>query len=827
MTALAAAGAALAVGVVPGAVLFRWPTANRAARAALPPEERLFWMVATSLVWSIAALLVMAACSFYSFERLIILNLSMGALAVLTWRGRLRLGASAGRASAGTLAALVLLGLCAFRFVPTAEYVIGGKDPGVYVNEGIRLARSGVLFRYDTDVAAVPAETRDLFFPKHTDHWEYYGNRFMGIFLDDPETGLVVPQFPHVYPAAIALGYGVGGTRGSTHTVAVWATLGVLAFFFAGARLVGWLPAFFAAVLFVVNLVMTWYGRYPNAEVVMLALVFGLLLAHARATDEESRYFAWTGAAFGALLVFLRFDSFVVIASIGAVAVLRWVVDARMPPWRLWLPLLGACAAALAYYAGPMKAYFEIYRLNLPSPPLMAGALIAAGALTLALGRIRSRIADPLRSHLPTVVAVGLLALAAYALFARHPVGRLAEYDAYALRIVRDAYLYWPALLLAFAGIIIVARPLFWRDPALLAVVFSFSFFFFYKIRIAPEQLWMARRFLPVILPGALLLAAAAALGSRAAGERRTIGRMLAGTIVLLAIAWQYGVAAAPLARHVEYDGAGRDLARLVAHTTPDDLIIFESRVSDVHVFAVPLAYLYDRHVLIFHNGSPDRRRLEAFLDHARTRYARVLFVAGAGTDLLSRRISAQPLAFEPVRLPEYETTDWTRMPSGPRQKDLGYNVYTLTLDAPPAAGFSLDIGTMDDPYLQAFHAREVSEGRSFRWTNPISLVSVIGLSGTERAVTFVMDDGGRPAAAAPATVEVLFDGEPIGRIDVARGLQSYTLPIPSNLVARAAASGDPVQLRLHSSVWSPAAVTPGNTDTRELGVMIDRIEIH
>ena len=827
MNVLAAIGAALTVGYLPGAVLFRWPGASRDARAALPPEERLFWMVLTSLAWSIAAVLVMAAFSFYRLDRLIIFNLAVTALLLLTFRGRLRLGAAAGRAGLGSVAAVVLIALCAFRFSPAAEYIIGGKDPGVYVNEGIRLARAGVLLHHDPDVAAVPRETRDLFFPQHRDHWEYYGNRFMGIFLDNPDTGLVVPQFPHVYPASIALGYGVAGLKGATHTVVVWAALGVLAVFLAGARFVGRLPAFLAAGLLALNVAMTWYGRYPNAEVVMLALVFGLLLAHARATDDGVDYFAWTAAAMAALLVFLRFDSFIAIACLAGVAALRWIIDARVPPWRFWLPVMVACAGALAYYAGPMKAYFELYRLNLPPPAVMTMAALAGGVLVLLLGRFRDRFAGPVRAHLPNVLAVVLLALAVYALFARHPIDKLAEHDAYALRTVRDAYLYWPALLLALAGVVLVARPLFWRDPALLAVVFGFSAFFFYKIRIAPEQFWMARRFLPVIIPGALLLGAAAMLGSRVSGERRTILRTLAGLAVLLAIAWQYSVAAAPVARHVEYAGATRAVARMAAHTAPDDLVIFESRVSDVHVFAVPLAYLHDRHVLVLHNGAPDRRQLEAFLAHARGRYARVLFVASAGTDLLSRRVSASPVAFEPVKLPEYETTDWTRIPSGPREKDLGYNVYQLLLDAPAATGFSLDLGTMDDLYLQAFHAREMTEDRTFRWTNPISIVSVMGLSGAERSVTFVMSDGGRPAGTPPASVDVQFDDVVIGRIQVAPGVRTYTLPLPADIVARAAQSADPVHLRLTSSVWSPSLVTPGNTDTRELGVMIDRIEIH
>ena len=53
----------------------------------------------------------------------------------------------------------------------------------------------------------------------------------------------------------------------------------------------------------------------------------------------------------------------------------------------------------------------------------------------------------------------------------------------------------------------VLARP---GAPSL--TVTAFALFFFYKIRIVPEHFWMARRFLPIILPGALLLAAAAAL---------------------------------------------------------------------------------------------------------------------------------------------------------------------------------------------------------------------------------------------------------------------------------------------------------------------------
>ena len=78
----------------------------------------------------------------------------------------------------------------------------------------------------------------------------------------------------------------------------------------------------------------------------------------------------------------------------------------------------------------------------------------------------------------------------------------------------------------------------------------------FYKIRIVPDHFWMARRFLPVILPGTLLLAAAAAL----TGVR---GRLLVtrairapiGIVFLALLAVNFARVARPVVDHVEYAG--------------------------------------------------------------------------------------------------------------------------------------------------------------------------------------------------------------------------------------------------------------------------------
>ena len=90
--------------------------------------------------------------------------------------------------------------------------------------------------------------------------------------------------------------------------------------------------------------------------------------------------------------------------------------------------------------------------------------------------------------------------------------GKLAVHDADALRTFTNFYVTLPALIAALIGLALAARRWFWRDPALLLTVVVFACFFFYKVRIVPEHFWMTRRFLPVILPGLLLLASAAAL---------------------------------------------------------------------------------------------------------------------------------------------------------------------------------------------------------------------------------------------------------------------------------------------------------------------------
>jgi hypothetical protein len=821
----------LIIAWLPGAVIFRLPIADRDRRAGLDAEERLFWTVMLSAAVSVSVVLGLAIAHRYSFERLLLADLAIAFAAAAASRFRLRLGGKARRAGVTALLPLSLVVLGLWRFFPPAEYIIGGKDPGTYMNEGIQIAQRGASLVHDPVVSSVPPFARDLFFPSY-ERPEYYSLRFMGFFILNPDTGAVVGQFPHVFPASVAIGYGLDGLTGARQAVGVWAILGVLAVYFAGRRLAGTPAAWAGAALLTLHVVQVWFARYPNAEVVMQALLFAALLAQARAHIDGDGFFAPVAGGLLGLLLFLRFDAVLGIAGVLAGLALGVLAGRARVKLSFVLAFVATTALALAYLAVPMRHYADLPMVFLSHFSWWQYGLLAAGGAgvvaALGFGARLPALGRRVRAVAPTVLSFAVVGTAVYALLLREPVhGTLAPRDAYALRTFANFYLTVPGLLAALLGFVLLSRQAFWRAPELFTTVALFSFFFFYKIRIASDHFWMARRFLPVILPGALLFAAAAALGGTRGAWAPT--RMLRGAIgvaFVLLLATQFARAARPVLPHVEYAGVIAKLEALAATLGDRDLLVVESRnASDTHVLALPLAYIYARNVLVLNSPRPDKVAFAGFLDWARTRYERVLFMGGGGTDLLSPAWSARAIATDRFQIPEYDAPA-DAYPRFVERKEFDYSVYELTPPEEAASQpFDLDVGLNDDLHVVRFHAQEQTEGRSFRWSRARSLVSITRVGAGSRAIVLSMSDGGRPPAAAPADVTVTLDNERLGTVRVDTGFKPYALPIPPALANRLGDLSRTIELAISTSAWRPDLVL-GTSDNRELGVMVDRVTV-
>lgn len=823
--ALTAVGAVL-VGWLPGAMFFRLPGAERDRRAALPVEERAFWAIVLSLVWSLIVVLGLASLGDYTFNRLILINAGVCAAVALLYRSRLSYEGHAAAISRYTILPVGLAVLGWWLFQPPAEYVMGGKDPGVYMNEGVQLAQRGALVIDDPIVAGVPSRFRDLFFPQHYQR-TYYSTRFMGFFIQNPARGTVVGQFPHLLPASIAIGYGLDGLTGARRTVSVWAVLGLIAVYLVGARLIGPLAAAASVALLAINVVEVWFGRYPNAEMVMQALMFAAMLAFARALDGGFRFFGPLAGVLVGLQLFLRYDAILAVGTFAAAATLARFAG-RRAGWGFGLMLVATSAAGFWYLAKPMAAYSEGfigYTRDKGGLWLLAAGVVVAIACRL-LARSTTWSAR-VRQTIPATLAISVLLLAAYAYFFREPGGRTAAFDAYAMRTF--AWYVTPiGLAAAVLGWAILVRRLFWQDPAFFVTVTTYSVFFFYKMRIVPEHFWSTRRFLAFTLPGLML-----GLGGLvdAVGARPVLWRRLLAVAVAVALfiplAFSYWRAAVPVRAHVEYAGLISKLESLADRFADDDLVIVESRnASDMHVLALPLAYIYARNVLVLNTPRPPKRLFEDFVTWAQSKYSNVFFLGGGGTDLLTRNLTAEPVASERFQIPEYASPR-DAYPSGVLRKEFDYGLYRIKRSASPVSGpISQSVGSLDDLTVVRFYAKEKrDDGLVFRWTTNVSYVVLPTFSPDAREVTIWMSSGGRPASEASPVVTVALDDHVVGTATPVDAVKAFTFRIPPDVANVAGVQEEPPRLQLRVATWNPGTALRVN-DTRNLGVIVTHVDV-
>ena len=250
---------------------------------------------------------------------------------------------------------------------------------------------------------------------------------------------------------------------------------------------------------------------------------------------------------------------------------------------------------------------------------------------------------------------------------------------------------------------------------------------------------------------------------------------------------------------------------------------MFETRnASDLHVLALPLAYIYDRTVLVLTSRKPDKSELLAFLRWAWSHHRVVYFLGGVRTDVLSRDIAVESVATELFLLPEYDSPT-NAYPDGVRLKEFDFGIYKFVPRAPALP--RLDVGNGDGLYVKDFHAVERDARGTYRWTRAESYLLLIGVPADANQLVLWMDNGGRPASAPPAQIEVSVGDVSLGSVVVGPGMRPYVFPIPLDIARAAESSADAMTIRLNTITWNPGALLKV-IDDRDLGVMVDRVEI-
>jgi len=828
---LTATLATIAIFFAPGALLVS-ALAGR-DKLALSLGEQLYLTVASSILLSGWVALTFAEIGRFSPANVATVVGILVACCALTLRKHLSF--NPGSRDWGELAvASALVAFTLVAYYPPYEYILGGRDPGIYVNTGFHLAREGNLTFTDPVIASIPEEDWALFFrvDKELPDWDHL--RFQGYQLENPSSARVAPHALHLYPTWIATAAALYEMKAGLYATPFFSMLGALGLFFALRRIFGFEIAAWASAFLTVFQIQIWFARFPNSEVVvqflyMTALLFFFFMEEKRSTIAG----AAAGVALGSTLL-ARMENVLFLVPIALVMGWKRLKRELAAPELAFLAGLSILTLHAAVHARFVSWPYVSSILGRHYWRLLGDNLWAVAAL----GMIGFVVVDWSARRLPSWTytfvqsnrfrmgaALALFALAAFTYFVRpfwHGP-RTAAHDAEAL-FRMSWYLYPLGLALAVSGAMVLLVRARKTQVFFLLTGLTFSLFFFYKVRVWHDHYFAMRRFIPVILPS-LIVCISVFLASLRWDSRRftTWGsRVIATTLLVIYLA--DGRALWAFRGHEEFPGSLDFVEELARHIGDDDVVIFPRR-EGLHMLELPLSELEGKNVLEFYSLKPPRDRLEDLLVQWRDQYRDIYFVTNykiSLSGLFTRHVKDFWFATE-----KYEYA-YTRPPNGAEPFHLRFTL-SKAVDLDDLAERvpqlpELDVGGSDDMQVAWFHEKELDEeGTSYRWSQRTSSIFLPAVGKGTKTLHLRLA-GPREDEAPLHSVEIAIDGHSLGTLTPSRAFETYELEIPPALQTRAEATY--AILTLGTETWRPANSIPDATDVRELGVRLDWVEV-
>jgi hypothetical protein len=506
---------------------------------------------------ALAVLGVMAPASTLGLGALVTIAL---VVALAPWRTP---AARDGDAQVPALLAVALVaGAVVFAMAHHAQHVLLDRDPGGYVLTGRWLATHHSL--------AVPARVGAF---KHAT-----GLTFASPAMFTDRHGTLSFQFSHLLPVYLAQARWIGGDRLMFLAPALLGGIGLLAFYALATRFVRPWIAVGAVAALATNLVESHFMRDAYSELPTQAVLLGALWLLTRRGTARPVVAGFTGLLLGAT-VMARIDGplYVVVVAfvIGAAVIARRRGDAdgrALVGAAAWLTVGTALTTALGYLDVSLRSSQYLQALaGSVNLQYLALALACVGAVALGVfaPKLFTRPARAFGGRLADAagLATGAAFVALWVVRPRVQHTRGAPHpETAALQLLnhvkRDPYLsyyehsmqwqawYVGALALAagIVGVAFLVREIVGgrggRRGLFVVAFLPVTAAYLWNPRIFPDQLWVMRRYLPIVLPGFVLFAFVVVellwsrFGAAARGRSRIGLRAAAGALAFVAIAW-------------------------------------------------------------------------------------------------------------------------------------------------------------------------------------------------------------------------------------------------------------------------------------------------
>jgi hypothetical protein len=511
------------------------------------------------------------------------------------------------------------------------ELILGGWDPGVYLHTAASVAHKGALKISDPDLAVLTPEEREVIARNLFGVAEPFGG--MRVL----PTGETSPSFHHAYPCLMASVWPLGGIRAALMLNPIFNAGSLILIFCLGTMLWNYRYGLLAAFLLALNPAQVWQAGFSTAEMTtqffLLASSLLLLLSQSRRAGGNilAIIAAW---CFGFALL-IRYDT--IVFMVPVVLVLLAGISSAAYPRRIAIFAIALIPPLFHYW------YFQRYIAPYYHP--VSGMVINVlwiCAVLLALWLFKRRVLRAwfikhdaaLDRALRLCLGVGFITWLVLAWFIRpllledntvqRTVSRALEVAGLSNMMPflagPDAtnvyhlisFMGWPGFILAMTGLAVAVFRV--RSIALRALLYaSIGSLIIITTHVFNDHflMWVARRFVPVIVP-LLVLGVVAVVAwvveSRVAKSHRGWVTVLCG-LVIVAFHFQ---STKIVAVHRDWPGLIEWFDQVDA-SIPDDAVVF----CDQPGFAAPLRYLYGRKSYEMHLREPELRiRLMSVMRH-------------------------------------------------------------------------------------------------------------------------------------------------------------------------------------------------------------------
>jgi hypothetical protein len=515
--------------------------------------------------------------------------------------------------------AVMLLALAVF-LLPFMN-VFGQSDEGAYPNIAVHIKNQGSVTMTDTVMSRMDPSQRELFYYTEQAPPTMRKIQEPGYFVQDFSKGTLVPQFVFFYPALMAVFMAFLGNRAGFAILPFFAVLSVLGMYLVGRELAGRAAGLIGALLLSVTFLQVYFSKYSSAEMAaqffFLFGIFALMKYRGMVSGGEKdapllAYGACAGAGFTCMML-SHIESFFILAPLVVVVLTWFALGGLAALWdnRHFLTLVSAGVAVAVFTAFNFSYRYSEVNIRATAERLPGGwwsiaagmAALVAVAIVLRwpLGGVR-RFLLARKKWILLLVAIALVGVTVYAWFVRPtPTLHLGPTN-YSLlnssNFPRLAFYLTPlGVVLAVAGYcLFITRRLDTRTLVVPACGLFFSAIFIYRVFANPQLVYSMRRFVPVVVPVALLMVAylAAELGDLGSRRWRPALNVLASVLVIGLVVWS-----AALSVHIFKISQMRDSLPAV-HRVSDiaaepAVIVCDQRAA--HLLTAPLRTFFGRDV--------------------------------------------------------------------------------------------------------------------------------------------------------------------------------------------------------------------------------------